>query len=66
MVIAFPVTSISQKNDYRKTYGKKIQWNSGCFDEIGLVYDKAAEREITAKIRYDLEAGALAEANESR
>lgn len=41
---------------------RKIQWRSGCFDEIDLVYDKAAEKEITAKILSELEAGALAEA----
>jgi len=41
---------------------RKIQWNSGCFDEIELVYDKAAEKEITAKILSDLEIGALNEA----
>lgn len=41
---------------------RKIQWSSGCFDEIDLVYGKAAEKEATAKILADLEAGALAEA----
>lgn len=41
---------------------RKIQWNSGCFDEIDLVYDKAAEKEATSKILADLEVGALAEA----
>ena len=41
---------------------RKIQWNSGCFDEIDLVYEKAAEKEATAKVLAGLEAGALAEA----
>lgn len=41
---------------------RKIQWSSGCFDEIDLVYDKAAEKEMTSKILTDLEVGALAEA----
>lgn len=41
---------------------RRIQWNSGCFDEIDLVYDKAAEKEVTSKILADLEVGALAEA----
>lgn len=41
---------------------RKMQWNSGCFDEIELVYDKAAEQAIPAKILAELELGALAEA----
>lgn len=41
---------------------RKIQWNSGCFDEIDLVYEKAAEKELTKKILSELEDGALAEA----
>lgn len=41
---------------------RKIQWNSGCFDEIDLVYGKAAEKEVTEKILSELEVGALAEA----
>ena len=41
---------------------RKIQWNSGCFDEIDLVFNKAAEKDVTSKILADLEVGALAEA----
>lgn len=41
---------------------RKIQWSSGCFDEIDLVYDKAAKKEATARILADLEVGALTEA----
>lgn len=41
---------------------RRIQWNSGCFDEIDLVYDKAAETSASAGILSDLEAGALTEA----
>lgn len=42
--------------------GRQIQWYSGCFDELNSVYDRAEEKEITAKLLADLEAGALAEA----
>lgn len=45
---------------------RKIQWNSGCFDEIELVYDKAAEKEITTKLLAELEKGALDEAKAHR
>ena len=41
---------------------RKIQWNSGCFDEIDLVYGKAEGKEITENILSELEEGALAEA----
>ena len=41
---------------------RKIQWSSGCFDEIDLVYGKAAKKEATSKILADLEVGALEEA----
>lgn len=41
---------------------RKIQWNSGCFDEIDLVYGKAAKSEVTEKILSELEEGAIAEA----
>ncbi|MGN0991890.1 MAG: hypothetical protein ACI4O4_10570 [Candidatus Ventricola sp.] len=41
---------------------RKIQWYSGCFDEIDLVYDKAAKMEAASTILADLEVGALAEA----
>ena len=55
-----------QTDDHHKLEGKTIeriiQWNSGCFDEIDLVYDKAAENEVATKIISELEAGALAEA----
>lgn len=41
---------------------RRIPWNSGCFDEIELVYSKAAEDETAARILEELELGALAEA----
>lgn len=41
---------------------RKIQWNSGCFDEIELVYDKASENKSIAGILSRLEIGALEEA----
>lgn len=41
---------------------RKIQWNSGCFDEIDLVYGKAAKNEVTERILSELEEGAIAEA----
>lgn len=41
---------------------RKIYWRSGCFDKIDLVYNKAEEQEISARILSDLETGALAEA----
>ena len=41
---------------------RKIQWNSRCFDEIDLVYEKAAENEVTKKLLSELEDGAIAEA----
>ena len=41
---------------------RKIQWISGCFDEIELVYGKATENEKIASILSELETGALAEA----
>lgn len=41
---------------------RKIQWNSGCFDEIDLVYGKAAKNEATERILSELEEGAIAEA----
>lgn len=41
---------------------RKIQWSSGCLDEIELVYDRAAENEAAANILYNLEVGALGEA----
>ena len=28
---------------------RKIQWHSGYFDEDGLVYGKAAEKEVTKR-----------------
>lgn len=42
--------------------GRNIPWDSGCFDEIELVYEKASEEEASAKILSELETGALAEA----
>lgn len=41
---------------------RRISWSSGCFDEIELVYSKAAEDETASRILEDLELGALAEA----
>ena len=41
---------------------RKIQWDSGCLDEIELVYDRAAENEAAANILSNLEVGALEEA----
>lgn len=41
---------------------RKIVWNSGCFDEMDLVYGRAAEKEIASKILAELEVGALSEA----
>lgn len=43
-------------------FERKIDWNSGCFDEIDLVYDKAEADATIAGILAELEAGALAEA----
>ena len=40
---------------------RKIEWVSGCYDEIELVYDKADENEQIAKILSELEEMALAE-----
>ena len=56
------VKTDKQQAGERKTMERKIHWNSGCFDEIDLVYDKASKNEATAKILADLETGALAEA----
>ena len=54
--------SDTYENPKEKIMERKIQWNSGCFDEIDLVYNKAAEKEMTSKSLTDLEVGALAEA----
>lgn len=54
--------SDTHQNLEGRTMERIIQWNSGCFDEIDLVYGKAAEKEATSKILADLEVGALAEA----
>lgn len=56
-----PQSEISNKPE-GKTMERKIQWNSGCFDEIDLVYDKAKQNETVAGILSELETGALAEA----
>lgn len=44
---------------------RKISWNSGCYDEIQLVYDKADENEILASIMSELEAMSLCEAEDN-
>lgn len=44
---------------------RKINWYSGCHDEIELVYDKAAENEHIAATLMELETMALQEAEES-
>lgn len=44
---------------------RKINWCSGCHDEIGLVYDKAENNENIAAILSELETMALAEAEEN-
>lgn len=44
---------------------RKINWYSGCHDEIELVYDKANENENIASILMELETMALQEAEES-
>ena len=44
---------------------RKINWYSGCYDEIELVYDKANENENIAATLMELETMALQEAEES-
>ena len=44
---------------------RKINWHSGCHDEIELVYDKAKEDENIAATLMELEIMALQEAEES-
>ena len=44
---------------------RKINWYSGCHDEIELVYDKANENESIAATLMELETMALQEAEES-
>ena len=44
---------------------RKINWYSGCHDEIELVYDKADENENIAATLMELETMALQEAEES-
>lgn len=44
---------------------RQINWNSGCYDEIELVYDKANENENIAAILSELETMALREAKEN-
>ena len=44
---------------------RKINWYSGCHDEIELVYDKANENESIAATLLELETMALQEAEES-
>ena len=44
---------------------RKINWYSGCHDEIELVYDKANENESVAATLMELETMALQEAEES-
>ena len=42
--------------------GRSIQWASGVFDEMELVYEKAAEKPAAENLLSQLEQGALAEA----
>ena len=44
---------------------RKINWSSGCYDEIELVYEKASENKVFAALLANLEAKALMEAEES-
>ncbi len=41
---------------------RKIRWNSGVFDEIEMVYEKAKQNPNAARLLANLEEGALAEA----
>ena len=45
---------------------RKINWYSGCHDEIELVYDKANENENIAATLMELETMALQEASTLR
>lgn len=52
----------TQQKSEAKMMERKIQWISGCFDEIELVYNNASKNENIASILSELETGALAEA----
>lgn len=44
---------------------RKINWNSGCYDEIELVYEKAKKNENILSILSELETMALSDAEEN-